>query len=278
MRRLLTLVLALLITATAASAGEIKMAWYGQSMFLIVTPKGTRVVLDPHNIEEFRVNKVKADLVLMSHFHTDHSTMDQVELAKGGKQYNALKKTGPGGMVVDWNAVDEKYSDVRFQSITGMYHDEAAGLQRGKNGGFILDIDGLRIAHLGDLGHTLDKKQLKKLKDIDILMIPAGGVYTINGITAYEVMTQIKPKRMTIPMHYGTIIYNSLLPISYFTDECKDRKVPIKKMKANTWLTIDTKAAAPKAQEVILMDYNGEPGVIKLKDRKKDRDKDKKKD
>lgn len=275
MRRLLTLVLALLITATTAAAGEIKMAWYGQSMFLLVTPKGTRVVLDPHNIEEFRVNKVKADLVLMSHFHTDHSTMDQVELAKGGKQYNALKKSGPGGAVVEWNTVDEKHSDLRFQSITGTYHDEAAGLTRGKNGGWVIEVEGLRIAHLGDLGHSLNKKQLKKLKDIDVLMVPAGGVYTINGITAYEVMTQVKPKRMTIPMHYGTIIYNNLLPISYFADECKDNKVPVKKVKANTWLTIDTKAAAPKQPEVMLLDYNGEPGVIKLKDRKKDKDKGK---
>jgi L-ascorbate metabolism protein UlaG (beta-lactamase superfamily) len=273
MRRCLILVLALLVTATTAAAGELKIAWYGQSMFLIVTPKGTRVVLDPHNIEEYRVNKVKADLVLMSHFHTDHTQMDVIENAKEAKQYNAMKKVG-AAKDVDWSAVDTTFKDVKFQSITGLFHDDIAGMQRGKTGGWILDIDGVRIVHLGDLGHTLDKKQLKKLGTVDVLMVPAGGVYTIDGIRAFEVMEQVKPRRATIPMHYGTIIYNSLLPISYFTDECKENKVPFKKAKAG-FFTIDTKSAVPKQQEVLLMDYNGEPVVIKLKDRDKKKDKEK---
>lgn len=270
MRRYLILVLAMLVTATTAAAGELKIAWYGQSMFLIVTPKGTRIVLDPHNIDEYRVNKVKADLVLMSHLHTDHTQMDVIENAKEAKQYNAMKKLG--GKDTDWNPVETTFKDVKLTSITGTYHDDIAGMQRGKNGGWVLDIDGVRIVHLGDLGHTLDKKQLKKLGTVDVLMMPAGGVYTIDGLKAFEVMGQVKPRRCTLPMHYGTIIYNNLLPISYFTDECKDNKVPVKKQKAG-FLTIDTKSALPKQQEVYLMDYNGEPTVIKLKDRDKKKDK-----
>src|SRR5204863_8452497 len=120
----------------------------------------------------------------------------------------------------DWNPVDEKFKDVRLQTV-GTYHDEMSGLQRGKNGVWVLDIDGIRVVHLGDLGHSLNKTQLKRLGSVDVLMIPVGGVYTLNGITAMKVVEQIKPKRYILPMHYGNIVYMDLLPLSYFLDEVK---------------------------------------------------------
>ena len=89
MRRLLG-ACALLLMVGAASAGEIRIAWYGQSMFLIVTPKGTRIVLDPHNIDGYQVKPLKADLVLMSHLHSDHTRMEVIENAKDVQQFNAL--------------------------------------------------------------------------------------------------------------------------------------------------------------------------------------------
>ena len=106
MRRILLLPL-LFVFAGVASAGEVKIAWYGQSMFEIVTSKGTRIVTDPHNLEAYRVKPMKADLVLMSHFHNDHTQTSVIENLKDAKQFNALKKTGPGGVVKEWNAVDE---------------------------------------------------------------------------------------------------------------------------------------------------------------------------
>src|SRR5262245_35317884 len=109
--------------ASGASAGEIKIAWYGQSYFQIVTPKGTKIVLDPHNIEEYRISPIKADLVLMSHLHNDHTQVETaIENHKTVKQFNAMKKTGPGGMVHDWNLINEKFEDVKFFSVA-TYHD-----------------------------------------------------------------------------------------------------------------------------------------------------------
>src|SRR5262245_13888998 len=87
---LAVLLVAGLCLSAQAPAGEIKIAWYGQSMFEIITPKGTRIVLDPHNIEAYRVRPLKADLVLMSHLHTDHTRLDVIANAKEAKQYNAL--------------------------------------------------------------------------------------------------------------------------------------------------------------------------------------------
>ena len=258
MRRFLLALVFVFAASAGLSAGEIKIAWYGQSMFLIVTPKGTRIVLDPHNLESYRqVTPLKADLILMSHLHNDHTRLEQVENAKDAKQVNALKSSGPDNAVVDWNEVDEKFKDVRYQSIP-TYHDAASGLTRGKNGCWIIDIDGIRIAHLGDLGHLLKPAQIKKFGKVDVVMVPAGGVYTINGIDAFKVAQQLKPSRHILPMHYGTIVYDDLLPLKYFTDEAKDAGVPVVTFKARGWLKIDT-AVAPKAADVVVLNFLGAP-------------------
>ncbi len=267
MRRVLGMCVMILLVG-AASAGEIKINWLGQSMFLVETPKGTRIVFDPHDLEEYRLEPLKADLVLMSHFHTDHSRTDKIENIKEAKQFNALRKTGPNDAIIDWNPVDEKFKDVRIQTM-GTYHDEMSGLRHGKNGVWIVDVDGIRIVHLGDLGHTLTKAQLKKLGDVDVLMIPVGGVYALNGITAWKVVEQIKPRRYILPMHYGTIVFSDLLPLNYFTDEAKDSGTPVVKMKARETLKIDTSAAPPKQASVMILDYQGPLPAIKVKDRKK---------
>src|SRR5262245_55494563 len=284
MRPLLTVLLsAALLTASTASAGEIKIAWYGQSMFQIVTPKGTKIVLDPHNIEQYRITPIKADLVLMSHQHNDHNQIEGVienHKDKDFKSFNAIKKTGPNNMSTDWDLIDEKLSDVHFYSVA-TYHDNDKGLTRGKNGVWVMEIDGLRIAHLGDLGHKLTKEQLKKLGKIDVLMIPVGGVYTLNGLAAMEVVQQINPTRFVLPMHYGTRVFDDLLTEKTFVDEAKDNDYAIETVKARQWLKIDTKSEAPKKASIVLMDYMG-PGMneipIKVKDKDKDKDKDKEKD
>jgi L-ascorbate metabolism protein UlaG (beta-lactamase superfamily) len=263
MRRFLFLPL-LFAFAGAASAGEVKIAWFGQSMFEIVTSKGTRIVLDPHNLEEYRLKPIKADLVLMTHFHTDHSNTEMIENIKSAKQYNALKKSGPGGAVVDWNVVDEKFKDAHIQSL-GTYHDSMSGLKNGKNGVWIIDVDGLRIVHLGDLGHQLNKTQLKKIGTVDVLMVPVGGVYTLNGIEAFAVVEQIKPRRYVLPMHYGTPIYTDLLPLKYFTDECKENEVPIVSFKLKEWLKVDSNTPALKRFSVAVLHWTGAPDEVKPK-------------
>src|SRR5262249_1182587 len=173
-------VLFLCVGAVSAEDKKVVIRWNGQSFFEIISTKGTRIVTDPHHLEEYGRPRVKADLVLMSHFHTDHTAIDAITNIKQAKQINALKK-GEGGQREEWNIVDEKFKDVRIQTI-GTFDDDMAGTQRGKNGVFILDMDGLRIVHLGDLGHELKGEQLRKLTKnedkpreshpIDVLMVP----------------------------------------------------------------------------------------------------------
>ncbi len=90
------------------------------------------------------------------------------------------------------------------------------GFMRGKNSVFVVEVDGWKIAHLGDLGHTLTPSQLKRIGQVDVVMIPVGGIYTLNGAEAKKVIGQLKPKEYIFPMHYGTKIFDDILPIDEF--------------------------------------------------------------
>jgi L-ascorbate metabolism protein UlaG (beta-lactamase superfamily) len=253
MARSIPALAALLLCAAAVSADDKKVVirWHGQSFFEIISTKGTRIVTDPHAIEAYGRPMVKADLVLMTHFHVDHTRTDAITNLKDAKQFNALKK-GEGGRGEEWNVLDEKFKDIHIRTM-GTYHDDMAGTQRGKNGVFILDVDGLRIVHLGDLGHTLNREQLKKLGKVDVLMVPVGGVYTLNGLEAQKVVAQIKPARYVLPMHYGTRVYNDLLDLSYFLDE--QQMGTLKKFPTTNELDIDPKADPPKEPIIAILNW-----------------------
>jgi L-ascorbate metabolism protein UlaG (beta-lactamase superfamily) len=235
------------------SKTDIRIRWRGQSMFEIWTPKGTRIVTDPHILDGYPRNEVEADLVLMSHFHVDHTAVEAITNIKKAKQFNALKKEDKEGKRTSFNSVDTKIKDVKIQSM-GTYHDTMTGFQRGKNGVWIMDIDGIRIVHLGDLGHTLTPLQLKKLGKVDVLMIPVGGVYTLNGIDAQKVVEQIKPTRWVLPMHYGTDVFDDLLPLSYFLEE-QDEGTEVERFKLHKWLSINPKSKPPKHYKIGILHW-----------------------
>src|ERR1017187_4344392 len=106
-----------------------------------------------------------------------------------------------------WALIDETIDkDIKIKSV-GVYHDDQEGIIRGKNTIFIVEVDGWRIAHLGDLGHILTPPQLKRIGQVDVVMVPVGGIYTLNGSEANKVVEQLKPKEYIFPMHYGTSIF-----------------------------------------------------------------------
>src|SRR5262249_50801014 len=149
--------------------------------------------------------------------HNDHTQVGIIENAREAKIINGLKAEGKR---LDWNLIDEKFKDVRVRTV-GVFHDTTFGTERGKVAVFVIEVDGLRIVHLGDLGHLLNEEQIKRIGPVDVLMIPVGGVYTINGSEAREVVKQLKPRKYILPMHYGTAVYNDLLPADEFLDEQK---------------------------------------------------------
>src|SRR5262249_42398055 len=158
--------------APAEPAGKVIIRWHGHSFFELVTTKKTRVVFDPHAIDNYGRQEVAADLVLISHEHNDHTQIDVLKNPDKAKVLHGLKMNGNR---LDWNRIDETFRDVRVRSI-GVYHDNVSGAQYGKNTIFVVDVDGLRVVHLGDLGHLLNERILKDLGTVDVLMIPVGGV------------------------------------------------------------------------------------------------------
>jgi L-ascorbate metabolism protein UlaG (beta-lactamase superfamily) len=224
---------------------QVLIRWQGQSFFELVSTKGTRVVFDPHAIESYGRKEVAADLILVSHFHNDHNQIEVIRNYSRAKLIEGLKRDG---RKIDWNITDEQFRDIHVQTV-GVYHDEVEGLERGKNAVFILEVDGLRIVHLGDLGHLLTNKQMKAIGPVDVLMIPVGGVYTINGAEAKKVVEQLKPTRYILPMHYGTPVFEDLLPAEEFLEGQKN----VRKFPGNR-LTIDT-AAKPGEPLIAILDW-----------------------
>jgi L-ascorbate metabolism protein UlaG (beta-lactamase superfamily) len=240
----LAVLLAASVSASADDKPPVKIIWHGQSFFEVISSKGTRVILDPHAIESYGRIEVQGDLILMSHLHSDHTQVQVVDDYKKVKTYNALKDVKGDGRRIEFNPVDDSLKDVKFHDVSA-FHDNAEGMVRGRNGIWVLEMDGLRIVHLGDLGHLLSDEQLKEIGAVDVLMIPVGGIYTLNGTDAKKVIEQLHVRRYVIPMHYGIPkIFDDLLPLDEFLDGLKPQVV--KKFDATNELTVDPASEAPR--------------------------------
>ena len=232
--------------AAAQGAKVFEVRWFGQSFFQVVTPSGKRIVFDPHMIPAYgKPAGVTADLILISHDHNDHTQVDAVEKGKDVKQFVGVKADKPG-RPSEWVKVDEKFKDMRVRTV-GTYHDNEGGIKRGKNAIMILEADGLTFCHLGDLGEDLTdnedklKAMLKLIGKVDVLFVPVGGIYTINGEEAKKLTKAINPRLFAIPMHFDPPNGpGDLQPVDEFLDEVKD----VKKLPDTNRLTINADAKA----------------------------------
>lgn len=164
-----------------------RIKWLGHSCFKISSEGGIRILTDPFDDNVgYKLPSVETDIITISHGHFDHNFIDCVK-----------------GNFEVINRVGNFY--IKDIPITGIhtYHDEVNGEKRGDNIIFIFEVDGVRICHLGDIGHTLSPSQLQMIGEVDILLIPIGGIYTLDAEGAFEVIEQLKPS-IIIPMHYKT--------------------------------------------------------------------------
>lgn len=175
----------------------------GHAEFLITMENGWRIVTDPYDAScGYPIRSVEADGILVSHHHHDH---DAVESVSGHPQ------------IIDYAGEHTFAPDVRVTALLGD-HDDAGGSKRGKTLLFLLEAEGLRVAHLGDIGCPLTEEQLAILQGVDVLMIPVGGFFTIDASQAKEIAEQLEA-RIILPMHYKTE-FNADWPIesvSHFT-------------------------------------------------------------
>ena len=157
-----------------------KIQYLGHASFLITTNAGTRIVTDPFDPAlypdtlTYKAFNEPADIVTISHDHKDHSAAHVVKnsplIIRGGGKFVAC--------------------EVEFLGVE-TYHDDSRGSKRGKNTAFVISVDGLKIVHLGDLGHILTADQAAEIGAVDITLIPVGGFYTIDACQAAKVAAQL---------------------------------------------------------------------------------------
>jgi len=174
----------------------------GHSCFRI---KGSQAVIitDPFPPDlGYSLGKPAANIVTVSHQHLSHSFVQGV----GGEPRIVQ---GPG---------EYEISGVLIIGVA-TFHDDEGGQKRGKNTVYLMEVDGISVCHLGDLGHVLTSEQVEEIGDVDVLLLPVGGVSTIGAPMAAEVIRQLEPKAV-VPMHYKTPEINrELEPVENFLKE-----------------------------------------------------------
>lgn len=220
--------------------GELTIQYLGHSCFFLDVD-GFRILIDPFSPQVgYGTLQKEADLVTISHEHTDHNF---AKAAPGAKVIRGLTPDGLG-----WETVSYTEGNISITSIP-TYHDEASGRLRGRNAVFIFDISGIRIVHLGDLGHLLPEGDVERISPVDILLVPVGGHYTIDALEAAQVVEQLVPS-VVIPMHYRTRATRNL-PISSY-DPFLEGENTVQK-KGNKPLKI-TKNILPETTEIWILD------------------------
>lgn len=204
----------------------ITIKWHGHACFEIISSKGIRIVIDPHDGKSLGIKppEAQADIVLITHEHFDHNAFSIV--AK------------PSAQVFSMYEGRTAVNDIEILGVR-TYHDRERGRRRGHNVIYRITVDGIVFLHLGDLGHELDDSYTGKLGHIDIVMIPVGGTFTIDSSGAWKTIEVIKPK-IVIPMHYWIRGLNlPLRPVDDFISK-KPSMWSVVKLDSNI-LTIDPK-------------------------------------
>lgn len=165
--------------------------YVGHSCFRLRGKEGL-VITDPfHSSVGFTLPKLSADVITVSHDHEDHNAVEAVKATAARKKPFIISHPG-------------EY-EVQGISVYGYpsFHDASHGEERGKNIMYSIFLDGVHILHLGDLGHVLDEQMINEIPDVDVLLVPVGGTYTIDPAQAIEVISLLEPAYV-IPMHFRT--------------------------------------------------------------------------
>ena len=206
------------------------ITWLGHSCFKI---RGSQaiIVTDPFPPNMgYTLGKITADIVTVSHPHPSHSYNEGIN-----GEHRLVK--GPG---------EYEISGVLMLGIS-TFHDAVKGQSKGKNTIYLMEVDGVNICHLGDIGHVLSDGQVEELGNVDILMVPVGGVSTINASMAAEIVRKLEPK-IVLPMHYKTPkTTRELEPVGNFLKEMGQSQV-----EPRTKLTI-SKSNLPLVMQVIVL-------------------------
>jgi len=195
--------------------------WHGQSFFEISTKdidhQELKIAIDPFDKSlGLKIPKTEAQILLITHGHSDHSNKKAID-------GNPFLIEDPG---------EYEIKGVHIKGIQG-FHDDSQGKEKGQVVFYVIETENMKICHLSDIGQKeLTSEQIEEIGDVDILMIPVGGVYTIDAKQASNIISQIEPK-IVIPMHYQIPKLNlKLNSLDQFLKEVGSQKIePQKKFK-----------------------------------------------
>ncbi len=208
-----------------------EITWLGYSCFRLKGSQST-VITDPFPPElGYSLGKQTARIVTVSHQHPGHSYVQGIE-----DQPKVIASPG-------------EY-EIGNTLVIGMptFHDKEGGRVRGKNTVFVVEMDDLTICHLGDLGHPLTAQQVEEAGNIDLLLVPVGGVSALNGSGAAEVVRQLEPK-VVVPMHYRTpALKRELEPVDRFLKE-----MGVKDATPRPKLSL-TRSSLPESTQVLVLE------------------------
>lgn len=215
----------------------VEIAYLGHSCFRI-KGKTAAIVCDPYDsYVGFKMpSSVEGDVVTVSHGHKDHSFV-------AGVKGEPFVISEPG---------EYEIKEVEILGFSTS-HDEKSGTERGGNVVYYFKIDNLGIVHLGDLGHRLSPEQVEAVNEVDILLVPVGGFYTIDATGAHEVIDQLEPK-IVVPMHFRTKkhdvkVFGKVEGLDVFLKEMGEEKVePQKKLK------IKSRADLPEERKIVVLE------------------------
>jgi L-ascorbate metabolism protein UlaG (beta-lactamase superfamily) len=208
-----------------------EITWLGHACFRLRNKNAT-IITDPYEDKiGFKLGRVAADIVTVSHNHYDHNNVAAV---------TGTPKVidGPG-----------EY-EISGIFVTGIqtWHDSEGGNKRGGNTAYLVEMDDLTICHLGDLGHVLTTQQVEAMNNVDVLLIPVGGTNTINAAQAADVISLLEP-RIVIPMHFKTeALKLEIDPLDRFA-----KAMGLKETVAQPKLAV-TKSSLPEETQVVVLD------------------------
>ena len=214
-----------------------EITWLGHSCFRL-RGRDAAVVMDPCGKETgYNISRPAADIVTVSHEHPAHNNV-------GGVAGSPRVVQGPGEFEI---------AGVLIMGIP-TYHDSEKGQKLGKNTAYVVELDDVRVCHLGDIGHVPTPEQVEELSGVDILLAPVGGGTTINAAAAVETISLLEPK-LVIPMHYKTDATKDggLEPLDRFIKEMGAKSAYEERQPK---LSV-TKSTLPEETKVLVLEYKG---------------------
>jgi len=213
------------------------VTWLGQSCFRL-RGKNAAVITDPYPPTiGLRLPRQEAEVLTISHEHENHAYAQAV-------RDGAYEIKGPG-----------EY-EVAGVSVLGFatFHDTEKGAKRGRNTVYLIEIDDVRVCHLGDLGHALDDEDAEKVSSVDVLLVPVGGRTAINAVEAAEVVRQLEP-RFVVPMHYAVPgLKVELDSVDRFLKE-----MAVTASEAQPKLSVQSTASSEWETKVVVLEPKAEP-------------------